>query len=238
MIKVLVTGEHDTSSYPQKLPDGRPIQWTCVRVLRFERMPVNKELVESVVQNPLDWIIFTSERSVRFWSELLLEYGFDFPIQTQVACVGEATSQAAEDDGFTCDFYPTEPGSQGFLTEFEDLLSNSSAKPSVLIPMAQEGRTVIPDRLKSLGCKTEVLCLYRTIPLESIDLKPEVLEEQDAVLVTSPSSVDSLWSRFSPSKKIKIISLGKHTSQRLGQLGIPHSTLPESQIDLVGEVLC
>ena len=58
-----------------------------------------------MTEKPFDWIIFTSVRAVRFWSDFLLEQGIDFPIETQVACIGETTAHAAEMDGILPIFF-------------------------------------------------------------------------------------------------------------------------------------
>jgi len=115
-LKIFVTGEHeDLETRAPRALEGRPLQWTQLAVLRFDRLPIEPELVEKLVREPMGWIIFTSPRAVRFWSEVLLENGVDFPLETQVACIGEATAEAASGDGFTPDFYPTEPGTEKFL---------------------------------------------------------------------------------------------------------------------------
>ncbi|NBT59304.1 uroporphyrinogen-III synthase, partial [bacterium] len=146
--KIIVTGEHNDSGnrYPSNDNTGTTLLWQEVPVLDFERLPVEEKLFKEMAEKPFDWIIFTSVRAVRFWSDILLEHNLDFPIETQVACIGETTAHAAEMDGYTPDFFPTEPGSEMFLQEFEDLLSNRAQKPRIIIPAALGGRTMISDR--------------------------------------------------------------------------------------------
>ena len=71
----------------------------------------------------------------------------ELPIETQVACVGESTAAKASDAGFNPDFFPTEPGSEVFLEEFEDMVSNTQDKPRVLIVQAEKGRVKIQEGL-------------------------------------------------------------------------------------------
>src|SRR5262245_6593332 len=135
-LRVIVTGEHDLEEKSLTLSDGRRVEWIELNLLHFERLPIEKEFLEALSARPFQWILFTSPRSVQFWTETLVEHGLDFPVETQVACIGEKTATVAGDQGYTPDFYPTESGSEAFVEEFKDLLSNQNDKPRVLIPQA------------------------------------------------------------------------------------------------------
>lgn len=241
--KIIVTGEHNDSGnrYPSVDRLGNTLLWQEVPVLDFERLAIERTFFDQMVQKPFDWIIFTSVRSVRFWSELLLENGMDFPIETQVACIGETTAHAAEMDGYHPDFYPTEPGSEVFLEEFEDLLSNRSDKPRVLVPAALGGRTTISDRLRSLGCEVVRLPVYQTKPRADIKthLSQKDLDEAALVLFTSPSSVDAVSALFDIHNKVKVGSMGSFTKTHLELKGISKVLLlPEGDFQKVGDILC
>lgn len=241
--KIIVTGEHNDSGnrYPSSDGAGNTLLWQEVPVLEFERMPIENTVFDQIAQKPFDWIIFTSVRSVRFWTEALLESGIDFPIETQVACIGEITARAAEMDGYTPDFYPTEPGSESFLIEFEDMISNRSDKPSVLIPAALGGRTTISDRLRLLECSVTRLSIYKTNPRSDIQshLTQKDLDEAALVLFTSPSSVDAVGALFDLHSKLKIGSMGSFTRDHLVKRGLSDVLiLPEGDFQRVGEILC
>lgn len=241
--KIIVTGEHNDSGnrYPSSDLKGNTLLWQEVPVLNFDRLPVDSAFFSSMSAQPFDWVIFTSVRAVRFWSELLLEHSVDFPIETQVACIGETTAHAAEMDGYTPDFFPTEPGSEMFLAEFEELLSNRSEKPRVLVPAALGGRTTISDRLRRLGCEVQRLSIYKTSPRSDIGahLTQKDLDEAALVLFTSPSSVDAVSSLFSLHSKVRVGSMGTFTREHLMTKGIAHAVLlPEGDFQKVGEILC
>lgn len=238
--RIIVTGEHKETSLPTRLSDGATLAWRSVPVLEFEKIPVEKKLVETLIKDPVDWIIFTSERSVRFWGEVLMEGGVDFPVKTQVACMGEHTAKTAELDGFAPDFYPTEHGSEKFLEEFESLLSNHPDKPSIFLPMAHRGRTTIRDRLVELGCKVTPVPLYRTLHRKDIAnlLSSEELEKADLILFTSPSSFDAFTKSMTLPRGIKIAGLGRYTCSHLQAKGLTHVMLPEGDFQRIGEILC
>lgn len=242
-LRIIVTGEHDDLSArcPSELPGGRKLEWIQVPVLEFQRLPVAADLVERLVHKPMDWIIFSSTRAVGFWSEVLLEHGVDFPLETQVACIGEHTAEIAGRDGFSPDFYPTEPGTEKFLEEFEDLLSNNGVKPSIFIPMAEGGRTTLRDRLKTLGCEVLSIPLYRSAPRNDIGklISREELESSALILFTSPSSFDAFSRAHTIPSHVKVASLGRYTASHLVNKGITdQKMLPDGDFQRVAEVLC
>ena len=169
-----------------------------------------------------------------------MEAGIDFPLETQVACIGEKTAEVANLDGFTPDFYPTEPGSEKFLEEFEHLLSNNSVKPRVLMPMAKAGRPMIAQRLKELGCNVVTIPLYETLPREDIGrtITQEELKKSSMIVFTSPSSVDAFISHFRIPEDVLVASIGKFTSDYLTGKGVENQIVPCGDFERVGELLC
>ncbi len=241
-LKILLTGEHDESAVLPEVNQRsqQKLEWIQLPVLQFERLSVPDERMDRVIQKPFDWILFTSKRSVTFWSEALLEKGCDFPLETQVACVGEQTAAAAAQDGFNADFYPTEPGTEVFLLEFEDLISNNSQKPSVFIPGAEGARTTIRDRLRELGCEVEMLSLYRTLPRQDLQrsITHAELAAVEVICFTSPSSVDAFTQAFDVPARAAILAIGRYTAQHLKHKGFDdHRVLPGGDLSRIGEVL-
>ena len=239
-VRILITGEHDDpTSFPKSLAeDGTRLEWISLPVLRFERLPVDAETVERLVAKPMEWVVFTSQRTVRFWSDCLMEHGFDFPAETQVACIGEKTAQVASMEGFTPDFFPSEPGTECFLEEFESMIGRN--RPSVFLPMAEGARLTLRNRLRDLGCELQALPLYRTLPREDLRqaYDEKRLEQTQLVLFTSPSSVDAFTSVFSIPPQVKIASLGHYTARHLEQKGYSDQRmLPAGDFQRIGEVL-
>jgi uroporphyrinogen-III synthase len=240
-VRIIVTGEHENleARYPTQL-DGRALLWLQVPVLRFERLPVARETMDRLVKSPAGWIIFTSPRAVRFFGETLLEAGLDFPLETQVATIGESTAEVANADGFTVDFYPTEPGTEKFLEEFAHLVSNNPDKPEVLLPQAEGGRPTLREKLAELGCKVTHFPLYVSRARDDIPqrLSPADLDAASLVLFTSPSSVDAFLAHFPLPAPHKIVSIGRYTAEHLKARGVASpKLLPEGDFGRIGEVL-
>jgi uroporphyrinogen-III synthase len=241
-LRILVTGDREGSieSIPN-LENPVDVEWISLPVLKFERLSVTQSVVDRTINDPFHWILFTSPRAVGFWNEVLLEAGVDFPVETQVACIGESTADRAQMDGYSPDFYPTEPGTEKFLEEFESLVATNTVKPNILIPMAEGGRTTLSEKLREMGCEVVVVPLYRTSKREDITerISEEELRKISAIVFTSPSSVDAFLSEFELPSHVKVVSIGSFTSLSLNEKGIVHRVLPGGDFSkLVGEVLC
>ncbi len=234
--RVIVTGDRDDWN---ALP-GSAIQWKSVPVLRYERLPVKDTLLENLSLRPAEWIIFTSPRAVAFWTETLLAHGAEFPVETRVACLGEKTAEVAAADGFTVDFSPKEPGTDGFLEAFEGGERASGAGARILIPAAEGGRSKLKEHLKRRGYAVDWFPLYRTLTREdAADFLTEAeLLEADAIVFTSPSSVDAFMSHFEVPDHARIIAIGGFTGRHLESRGVqrPH-LLPEGDFRRISEVL-
>ena len=239
--QILVTGEHEELSRETFIYNGKKIEWTQVPVLRFERLPLEENTIQNIVKSKIEWLVFTSPRAVRFWSEILLEQGTDFPIETQIACIGKNTADYANYDGFTPDFFPKEPGTESFLEAFKDLLSNGIKKPKVLIPMAIDGRTQIAETLREIGCSVTILPIYKTLPSEDIPkvLSQDQIRSASLFLFTSPSSVDAVIKHFNIQSLLKTGAIGSYTADYMEKKGFGKvPVLPEGNFQRVGELLC
>lgn len=242
--RIILTGEREDlySRVPLENPrDGVPLEWVQVPVLDFEKIPVDKEVLKQAVDNPFEWVLFTSSRAVKFFREELDRHGLKMPEYTQVACIGEQTARVAAEYGFQPDFYPKEAGSEKFLDGFEQMWAENSRIPRILLPMAESGRATVRDRLTDLGCCVLWIPLYRTKSRENAGrfLPEQDLKDAELVLFTSPSSVDAFLSTFSLPSGIKIGAIGGYTAASLEKRGIHDiRTLPEADFRKIDELLC
>jgi len=234
--RVIVTGDRD--DWAPVNSEGIGLEWKSIPVLRYERLSVKPDILERLSNKPVEWIIFTSPRAVRFWSETLLESGYELPVETRVACVGDRTSEAAEADGYSVDFKPREPGTDGFLDEFE---TRTRTGMTFLIPAAEGGRPKLKDRLRQLGCEVTWIPLYRTSARDdlSADLSEQDLANANAIVFTSPSSVDAVLEQFALPDSIQVLAIGGFTGRHLETKGfVRPRLLPGGDFSRIAEVLC
>lgn len=249
-MKIVITGSHEDwlADAPAKLRDGRPIAWSSAEVLHYEPLPVAQDVLARIADEPYEWVVLTSRRAVTYFVEALHTSGRQLPIETQVACIGERTAQEASDVGFTPDFYPTSPGSEAFLAEFADLLSNRQERPTVVIPAAEGGRMLIPQTLREWGCTVTMVPLYRTSARKdaAAQLESAGLSTASAVLFTSPSSVAAVLDTTALPPGAARFAIGTFTQSALEKRGIPvdatveagalHSLVPALERSLSGGV--
>lgn len=224
-MKVLVTGKH--GSLPRGLKvRGESVEWLPWEVLRFEAVPVGAGPKGRISAEPPDWILFTSPRAVSFWMEA---FG-GLPSRSRIAAIGRATTEALS--GFVA-FTPSDSGSESFLEEFKPEGGFQGLR--ILIPGAEDGRRLIADQLTAKGANVERLVLYRTFPREQIDPIPQGV---GTVILTSPSSVEAILAKGALPKGVRLISMGKFTSESLKRHGLADfREVPGGDLARVGEIL-
>ena len=247
-MKIVVTGTHEEwiAEAPTRTSGGRPIAWSSAEVLAYERLPLDKTLLQRVADTPFEWILFTSRRAVEYFAAALREAHLVLPIETQVACIGERTAQEASDVGFTPDFYPTTPGSEAFLAEFQEILVLQQTRPTVIIPAAEGGRMLIPQQLREWGCAVTMAPLYRSQPRTdaAMQLSKAGIADAAAVLFTSPSSVNAVLDTTALPPNVANFAIGTFTQAALEKRGLAvaatveagalHSLLPALERSLNG----
>ncbi len=240
--RILITGDkQDLASRLPKQSAHTSLEWIPVPVLQFEAIPVSKMALSRLSEVPVDWIIFTSPRAVRFWSQALLNEGYEMHTDTKVACIGERTALAADTDGFTPDFFPLLPGTEEFLAEFELTLKAQRRPATIIVPSAEKGRGDLQKSLLALGCQVLTLPVYRTKPIKNIQvpLTSEELADLDLLFFTSPSSVKAFTAQVPLPAGVPIGCLGTYTATHLKKMGVSSPRiLPSADYERIGELLC
>ena len=110
-----------------------------------------------------DWLVVTSARAVPPLLETLRPGEAATQAPARVCAVGPRTASALRRAGFEVDLIPERFIAEGvvdaLLEERSDL-----AGVRVLLPRAEEGRDIIPGRLRDAGATVDVVTAYRTVP--------------------------------------------------------------------------
>ncbi len=186
-----------------------------------------------------DWIIFTSENGVKFFFKVLWEKGKDLRVlgNSKVAVIGSSTKTFLENMGIRADLIPEKEFTQeGLISAFSRI---DIKDKNILIPRAKEAREVLPQRLKEMGAKVDVLPVYETKTCEESKEKlRNVLEEGvDIVTFTSSSTVKNFFKLIEETersylKDILFASIGPITSATLRKFGFePHIEAKEYTIE-------
>ncbi len=141
-----------------------------------------------------DWIIFTSPNGVRFFFERLFHSGKDSRALggLLIAAMGTGTAGALEKRGLKADLVPQEFRAEALA---QALCGEAVAGKRFVLARAEQARDVLPQTLRALGGRVQVVSAYKTaLPTEAASGLKKLLRERrlDAVTFTSSSTVKNL----------------------------------------------
>ena len=175
-----------------------------------------------------DWILFTSQNAVRFFSlrarGLGLRPGAIQNPRPLVAAVGPATAQAATEEGFRVDTVPASHSGEALAQELWGAIGGRK----VLLPRSDRADDRLPAALREAGAQVTEIVAYRTAPPDSLD--PEIMQrirraEVNAIVFASPSSFHYLSECIGPaelvalSSRVHFAAIGPTTSRALREAG-------------------
>lgn len=155
------------------------------------------------------WAIFTSANSVEYFFQRMAAVK-----GPRLCAIGPATAQALRDRGMEPEVVPEEYVAESIV---ESLAGAGLSGQRVLIPRAAVARDVIPDALRAMGARVEVVAVYKTVaPSELPRQARAALAEPkpDWITVTSSSTVKHILAAAGAGalEGVKIASIGPVTS--------------------------
>ena len=167
---------------------AQPILLPVVRIeppLDFHQLD---DALGELRQNKFEWIIFGSQNAVHAISERAAQIGLDLRQvmpTLQVATVGKATSNAAEEAGFRV----TRVGKGTGADLIAELAPGMHAK-HVLLPRSDRAGAAHFAQLHLAGAHVREVVAYRTVCSETLDARSVAASaDADAILFFSPSAV-------------------------------------------------
>jgi uroporphyrinogen III methyltransferase / synthase len=121
-----------------------------------------KELDQAIHQLKFyDWVIFTSANGVHFFWQRLKEKGkHRLPSSLKVCAIGPATSRQLKERKIPVAYMPKEFIAEAILKGFEKIPVKGKR---ILLARAKKARDVLPNGLKKMGAKVDVVEVYRTV---------------------------------------------------------------------------
>ena len=226
--RVLVLRAEGQGDELSKLLYRRGAEPVHVPLLSFEGPSDPRRLERALAEiDRFDWLVFTSANAVRFAAPLLARAGLR---SVRVACIGPATAHAARAAGLRVQLVPE----ARFLPE--DLVAEMAARgplrgARVLFPCAAQAKETLPRALEREGASVESVEAYRTLLPAGAEeaLRATLKEALDAVVLTSPSTIDHLFSLLGEgemrklAKALTLACIGPTTAAHLCEHGIePH----------------
>ncbi len=199
--------------------------------------PANWEALDAAIDNlqSYDWVIFTSVNGVRFFMERLFASGKDVrDLKGIKTCaIGPKTAERIARYGIVLDFVPSEYRAEAIV---EGLKKKEIKGSKVLLPRAAVAREVLPEKLKELGAKVDIIEAYKTTLPDKMDdeVKKFFLEGRvDCVTFTSSSTVKNFARFISPeylkktSPDALIACIGPITAETAKKLGFEVHIMPK-----------
>jgi len=180
------------------------------------------------------WLIFTSVNGVKPFMDRLRLASKDARAlaHLRVCAIGPRTAAELEKFGMTPDVVPTEYQAEGVLAA---LAAYDLRGKQVLIPRAESARELLPEQLRGMGAKVDVIPVYRTMaPTADLNHLREQIEAGtvDVVTFTSSSTVRNFVDMLGGvddmrrlGAKTTIACIGPITAQTAEEYGLPVTIL-------------
>lgn len=164
-----------------------------------------------------EWIFFSSKHAVRYFFNQKPEFG-----NVKFGCVGSSTSAELRTFGHRADFIGQSTDIKLVGKQFSSKVGNAR----VLFPIARGSMQSIQWQMVKRENVVN-LEVYATLKISE-----EISTENEIVLFTSPSNVESYFEKNTWHSHQKAIAMGEATGKALEKLKIKKYTMPRSFDDL------
>ncbi len=177
-----------------------------------------------------NWLLFTSVNGVKYFFNRLYGKGKDVRAlkDIRVGAIGPKTAESVREYGIIPDLVPSEYRAEAVVDEFKKF---NISDLKILLPRASKAREILPEELKKMGAKIDIVDAYRTImPEKKVDTVSRMLEagDIDMITFTSSSTVSNFMGMFGDKadrikawlKNVDIASIGPITSETAKKLGL------------------
>jgi uroporphyrinogen III methyltransferase/synthase len=138
-----------------------------------------------------DWLIFTSANGVNFFWQRCGEKGkHRIPSPLKICAIGPATATQLREKKISVSYVPKEFIAESILDGFQKRLIKGER---ILLARAKKARDILPNGLKKLGAKVDVVEVYRTVKPKAGSKKLKKLltdRKMDVITFTSSSTVN------------------------------------------------
>ena len=186
---------------------GSNLEFEGVKTLVLNKIKFNKF---SANLAEFDSLVLTSKNSVN-----ALKFNQILPASLQIYSIGESTSRAASEFGFTQIYTAKNAHGNDFAAEIAPLLKGKKT----LFLRARETASRVGEILRESGVNLTQIIAYENVfkPLEN-EQKPS---KNSAIIFTAPSAVRNFMRNFGWDESYKAVAIGLTTAKELGKFTSP-----------------
>lgn len=211
---------------------AEPIEFPTIEVVPPDSWVELDRAIEGI--EGYNWLIFTSVNGVRFFMERLKLLGKDVRDLKgiKICAIGPKTAEKVESFNIKADLMPEEYKAEGVV---EALGEREIKGKRFLLPRALEAREVLPQKIRKLGGRIDIVTAYKTIrPKGKAEEIRGLLKEKaiDLVTFTSSGTVSNFAGMFQEGEAKKLLNgipvgcIGPITAKTAEDMGIKVSFMP------------
>jgi uroporphyrinogen III methyltransferase/synthase len=181
-----------------------------------------------------DWVIFTSVNGVRYFFQRLERNREDVRALrgVRLGAIGPKTAAALEERGLRLDLVPAVYRAEALIDTFGQ---KEVRGKKFLLPRAAKAREILPEKLREMGAKVDVISAYETVrPPDKGDRVRSLLQkgEIDCITFTSSSTVENFAAMFPEEDLASLVGhatvacIGPITAETALQCGLVVSVMP------------
>ena len=184
------------------------------------------------------WLLFTSVNGVKYFLQRLYHQGKDVRDLKgiKIGAIGPKTALQWKNLGITPDLVPDEYRAEAVVEAFRKWEPNGVR---ILLPRAAKAREILPDELRKMGARVDVIDAYKTVtPTGNTAGIREMLQKGtiDMVTFTSSSTVTNFVNMFGSDrqqltsqwmKKVKVACIGPITGDTAENQGFSVDLMPQ-----------
>lgn len=170
--RILVTREHSGGFGELEEIGAEIIEFPTIRIVPPSDLSRLDHAIDRI--ETYNWLIFTSVNGVEFFFRRLFEKERDIRDLKgiRICAIGTKTGAELNKYGIKVDLLPEEFNAEGLIEIFTkeanpQPLNFSTSQPlngvKILLPRAEVGREILPDRIRELGGEIDVVTAYRAV---------------------------------------------------------------------------
>ncbi|QWR76161.1 uroporphyrinogen-III C-methyltransferase [Candidatus Magnetomonas plexicatena] len=243
--RILITRPYSADYEPLEALGAEIFEFPTIKIVPPENFDSIDAAIEKV--GSYDWLIFTSANGVDYFIKRLMEKSHDVRDLKglRICAIGIKTKEAVEKFGMRVDVVPDEFNAEGLIKLFETL--DGIKNKRFLLPQAEKGRDIFPERVRAHGGYIDTPVTYRAISqIPHVKRLERFLRERKITTATftSAATFTNLLESIGETliellSSVTIAVIGPVTKRALEKHGLTVNVMPEraTVADMVNSIV-